>query len=233
MNQEYLYESKLNNYNSKTAVIVLPEIFGITDFITGVVDRFAKEFGLAAFGLDFFYQLNHTPNKFDYDTDMQKGIELMQKMRGEDFLMIFNDAIEKITATYPDIQNFIVCGFCFGGRLAYLSGLNDKVKRIISFYGAGANGPDYVDGRSTIEALSDKRNYDSSLSILAFYGGADESIPAEDRAKTKGLLQESGIQYQEIVYPGVGHAFFNHQRSDKYNNNASKAAWHNIAQLIQ
>ena len=234
MNLDYLYESQHNSKASvlNTAVVVLPEIFGLTDFITDVADRFANEFNMPSFALDFFYQLTGEPNKFDYSSDMQKGIELMQKMRGEDFLEIFNSTVDKISATYPEVQNIVVCGFCFGGRLAYIAGLNDKVKKKVSFYGAGANQPNYVQEHSSIEALSAKRTNDSNLSILSFYGGVDESIPQEDRTKTKSLLSAASIRYQEVVYANAGHAFFNNQRPEMYNAKASELAWKTIIGFI-
>lgn len=233
MNQQYLYTSNHYTGSSDTAVIVLPEIFGLTGFITSTADRFADEFQMPAYALDFFYQLTGKPNKFDYESDMQKGVELMQQMRGEDFLQIFNDAVNNIMSDHPEVKNFIVCGFCFGGRLAYLTGLNENVKSIISFYGAGANGPDYIQGRSCIESLASERTNDSSLRILSLYGGTDESIPTEDRAKTKSLLEEASINYKEIVYPDAGHAFFNNQRADRYSSEASSAAWDEIRSFLQ
>lgn len=233
MNIEYLYESTHNFNNADTAVIVLPEIFGLTDFITGVADKFSNEFMMPAYALDFFYQLTGEPNKFDYSNDMQKGVELMQQMTGDDFLIIFNDAIEKIVTNYPSIQSLVVCGFCFGGRLAYLSGLNSKVNKIISFYGAGANEPNYIDGKSCIEALSVKRTNDSTLSILSLYGGNDTSILVEDRAKTKQLFTSENINYREVIYADAGHAFFNNQRAQMYNSKASELAWQKIVEFIK
>lgn len=232
MNQEYLYTSNHYTGSSDTAVIVLPEIFGLTDFITSTADRFADEFKISSYALDFFYQLTGKLNKFDYESDMQKGVELMQQMRGEDFLQIFNDAVNNVMSDHPEVKNFIVCGFCFGGRLVYLTGLNENVKSIISFYGAGANGLDYIQGRSCIESLASKRTNDSSLRILSLYGGTDESIPTEDRAKTKSLLEEANIIYREVLYPEAGHAFFNNQRPDRYNPEASGAAWCEIISFL-
>ena len=232
MNLDYLYESNNRNNSADTAIIVLPEIFGLTDFITSTADRFANEFNMPSFALDFFYQLTGVSNKFDYSADMQKGIELMQKMRGEDFLTIFNSATDEIGTIYPNLQNLIVCGFCFGGRLAYVSGLNDKVNKIISFYGAGANEPNYTQGRSCIEALSSKRANDSSLSVLSLYGGSDQSIPQEDRSKTKDLLTDASIHYKQVVYADAGHAFFNNQRPQVYNAKASEQSWQTILEFI-
>lgn len=233
MNKEYLYTSSHYTGSSDTAIIVLPEIFGLTDFITSTTDRFADDFHMPAYALDFFYQLTGKPNKFDYESDMQKGIELMQQMRGEDFLMIFNNAVHDIMNSHSEIQKLIVCGFCFGGRLSYLAGLNENVKSIISFYGAGSNGPDYIQGQSCVEALADKRANDSSLSIISLYGGKDESIPEEDRDKTKSMLSEADINYQEVVYPDAGHAFFNNYRTEKYNELASKKAWEKIVEFVK
>lgn len=227
MLNDYLYKGPASN-NQKTAIIVLPEIFGLTDFICRTTDKFASELGLSAYALDFFYQINHKRNKFDYATQMQTGVELMQQMQGVDFVEIFSTALANIKQDMPDLSIVYVCGFCFGGRLAYVAGADKSVSKIISFYGAGANGPGFINNKSAIDNLSASRANDQSFSVLSFYGANDDSIIPADRAKTAQKLKEAGISYEEVVYEGAGHGFFNSQRPDMYNADASAEAWQRV-----
>lgn len=233
MNIQYLYKSSKSS-NSKTAIIVLPEIFGLTDFITSTTDRFAEEFKVSAYALDFFFQLTGEPNKFDYNSDegAQTGMDLMKKMTGEDFVNIFEQAVDHIVADLGGVEEIVVCGFCFGGRLAYLSSIETRVKKIISFYGAGANKPNYYSDSSAIEQLCEARSSDESLQVLSFYGAEDDSINQEDRDKTKKAMQEANISYHDIVYPDTGHAFFNNTRQSMYNEESANKAWREIIKFI-
>lgn len=231
MLNDFIYKSNQSK-KSNTTVIVLPEIFGLTDFICKTTDDFAKQFGVSAYGLDFFYQLNNTPNKFDYDTEMQKGIELMQQMRGEDFVEIFSTALGEISQDGASIENIIVCGFCFGGRLAYVAGSDPKVSKVISYYGAGAHTPDFINGRTPIENLAQAKTGDSSFSVLSFYGQKDDSIPDVDRVKTSELLKQANINYEAVVYPQAGHGFFNSERATMYNQPAANDSWQRVISFV-
>ncbi len=233
MNSQYIYKSPQSG-EGKTAVIVLPEIFGITEFVTATTDKFAKEFSMPAYALDFFFQLTGEPNKFNYesDEDAQKGMLLMKKMTGEDFVNIFEQAVDHIVADLGGLEDLIVCGFCFGGRLAYLSSIEPRVKKIISFYGAGANKPNYYSDSSAIEQLCEARSSDESLQVLSFYGADDDSINKEDRDKTKNAMQESNINYRDIVYSDTGHAFFNNTRENMYNEKSAMKAWQEIVKFV-
>ena len=113
----------------------------------------------------------------------------------------------------------MVIGFCFGGRLAYLGGLDERVKKIVSFYGAGAHQPEFYATHTPIEALCDARNNDSSLEVLSFYGNQDASIPSVDREKTSEALVAAHIHYQARGVD-AGHAYFQQGRPN-YNQAAA------------
>ena len=212
--------------------MVLPEIFGVTDFIKRTVDRFAEELKLPAFALDHFYAVTGKTEVFDYATDVDKGAEIMNRMRGEDFVGLFTKALDEIQAENPSITEFIVVGFCFGGRLAYLSGLDKRVVKIVSFYGGQAHKDDYYEQMTPVGALAHARGGDNKLQVLGLYGGQDASIPAEDRAKTQELLGQTGINYTEQVFERAGHAFFNDARPAMYNAEAAQASWQRIQAFL-
>ncbi len=86
-------------------------------------------------------------------------------------------------------------------------------------------------GKSPVESLIDARS-GSAVKVLSFYGGQDESIPLEDRAKTKQLLESAKINYAEEVYEQAGHAYFNDSRAERYNADAAKESWEVIKDFI-
>lgn len=229
MNKPYLYAN--TKHEATKAVIVLPEIFGITDFIKQVTNRFADEFSLPAFALDHFYSVTGKAEVFDYYGDYSRNMEIMNSMKGEDFYKLFQQGLDDIQAECPSITEFIVVGFCFGGRLAYVAGMDERVSKVISFYGGQPHAPNYFMGKSPVESLIDARS-GSAVKVLSFYGGQDESIPLEDRAKTKQLLESAKINYAEEVYEQAGHAYFNDSRAERYNADAAKESWEVIKDFI-
>ena len=47
------------------------------------------------------------------------------------------------------------------------------------------------------------------MPVLAFFGGADDSIPQDTVAAFDRALTEAGVTHEVEVYPGAAHAFAN------------------------
>ena len=211
---------------------MLPDIWSQTPYSADTATQFANKFGMPVYMLDYFYQLTGKANIFDPSTDQAVAPELMAKMAGEDFIAIFNKALEDIKADQPRLKSITVIGFCFGGRLAYLSGLSSEVKKIVAFYGAGAHTANYYQGKTPVEALCEIRHADESLKVLSFYGSQDGSIPETDRQATAKAFKDAGINYTEKVYD-AGHAYFQSGRADMYNEAAANASWADLQNFIK
>lgn len=230
----------MNNYlklfspklESNQIIIMLPDIWSQTDYSDETAKKFAQKFGMPVYMLDYFYQLTGKANNFSQQTDQVTASELMNKMTGEDFINIFNKALDEIKANQPKLESITVVGFCFGGRLAYLSGLSSEVKKIVSFYGAGAHTANYYEGKTPIEALCEVRKNDESLKVLSFYGSQDGSIPQADRELTTQSFKNAGINYAEKVYD-AGHAYFQSGRAEMYNEEAANASWNDLDSFIR
>lgn len=220
---EYLYQSPGNSVAAERAIIVLPEIFGVTKFNQTAADRLAQELGCAGFALDYFYAVTGKVEVFDY-SNAEPGMKIMQTVTGEKFVDIFTSALQEINKSFPKVKAISVLGFCFGGKLALLSGVDQQVNRIASFYGSNPHQPDFYQGQSVVEALAANRQADSDLKVMGLFGADDPSIPEDDRDKTKQLLTEASINYQEKVY-SAGHAFMNNNRPDHYVEAVAKLAW--------
>lgn len=230
LTRDYLYICGDSAAQPTVAAVVLPEIFGPTDSIKRVADRFAKDFGMLGVVLDHFYAVTGKSEAFDYHTGREAGMALMQKETGKAFSELFNTAVAELMAEYPSLQQIVVCGFCFGGRLSYVAATNKQVSQVISFYGAGANMPDFMGDQSAIESLAQARRGDEALRVLSFYGAQDGSIPPDDRLHTRSLLDQAGIHYTEKVYP-TGHAYFNEDR-ETYHQASADASWQDIKKLF-
>ncbi len=231
MISQEIYESKKNNQfsNSTSAITVMPDIFGITSYAKATMEKFSEIFQQPTYMFDYFYCLTNTPSKFSPE-ESNLAFELMQKMRGEDFVSAFKSALQQIQQSNPSIQSFTVVGFCFAGRLAYLTAVERSVNTIISFYGAGAHTPNYYNGQTPIETLTTARKNDPSLKVLSFYGTQDDSIPKEDRIKTHEELHNAGINYENKEY-NAGHAYFQKGRPN-YNKDAAVSSLQDLQNLL-
>ncbi len=229
MNTPYIYESDKNDQykSSEKAILVLPDIYGQTDYAKNTVNELAQTFALPVYLLDYFYELTGQANNINAD-HAEVAHDLMQKMTGNDFLAFFDKATTKIDTDYQSYNSFIVIGFCFAGRLSYLTSTNSLVTKIVSFYGGGANLPNFVHDKSAIEYLI--RVNRKNVSILSFYGIQDESIPQSDREQTYKLLTGAGVNYDFKEYD-AGHAYFQPGRPN-YNQVAAEASWQDLKQFL-
>jgi len=227
---EYLKLFSPNSVSTQ-AIIMLPDIWSQTAYSDETAKQFAQKFDMPVYELDYFYQLTGKANSFNPDTDGAIAPDLMNKMTGEDFINIFNKALDEIKVNQPKLESITVIGFCFGGRLAYLSGLSSEVKKIVSFYGAGAHTANYYEGKTPIEALCEVRRNDESLKVLSFYGSQDGSIPQTDQELTAQSFKYAGINYTEKVYD-AGHAYFQSGRADMYNEEAANASWKDLDSFV-
>ncbi len=120
-----------------------------------------------------------------------------------------------------DARSLAVVGFCMGGTLAFLSGcISRRVACVVDFYG----GPIYreLGPNKPSQPLELALNLDRPL--LAFFGEADDHIPAEHVERLRRMLESSAKSFEIHTYPDVGHGFFNHQRPG-YDADAASHAW--------
>ena len=217
---------------SSNAIIMLPDIWSQTNYSNDTATQLAARLATPVYMLDYFFQLTGQVNNFNPQTDQAIATSLMAKMTGQDFENIFSKSLEEISSSQPQLESIFVIGFCFGGRLAYLSGSSSEVKKIVSFYGAGAHTANYYQGKTPIEALCEVRRGDESLKVLSFYGSEDGSIPSADRELTAQSFKNAGINHSEKVYE-AGHAYFQPGRAEMFNETAANASWADLENFIK
>ena len=218
----------------KGGVIVIHEIWGLVDHITGVADRFAAE-GYLAIAPDLLSDAGVTPEvgqeifRLVNDPDDAKRTAAQPRMREQmapayapEFaagavskLRLIVDALEET----PGIDGRIaVTGFCFGGTYAFaLVADDDRLQAAVPFYGTA---PD-------LDTISDIH-----CPVLAFYGAQDERL-MNDLPRVEADMEESAIDFEDVVYPDAGHAFFNDTNPRTYRASDAADAWQRTLAFLE
>jgi carboxymethylenebutenolidase len=193
-------------------VIVIQEIFGLTDWIRGVADQLAKE-GFIAIAPDFMSGMG--PNKGGSAELGEQGSQReIGKLTDDDKVRILND-VRAYAATIASGNGKLgTVGFCWGGGTSFLYALKQPaLNAAVSYYGP---------------MPADPAAYASAKApVLGLYGGNDNRVnPNIENAKT-GMAQAKAI-YEPHIFEGAGHGFLRQQNgsaSAPGNLKATEQAW--------
>src|SRR5256714_10280045 len=166
-------------------VLVIHEIFGLTDWVRGVCDQLAEN-GVIAIAPDLLSGQTYA----DID-GARKAISALPKEQVQRDLDATSDyALTKIPAANGSLA---VCGFCWGGGLAFgYASVNPKLKAAYSFYGVA------VDNAEDAAKIP--------CPVYGFYAEndarVDETIPTAEE-----LMKAAGKKYKPVIYKGTGNGF--------------------------
>ena len=173
-----------------TSVIVIHEIFGLTDWIRQVGDELAKA-GFVTICPDFLSGMG--PN--GGGTDSFGGNNVRRAIRDLDPDQITTDlkAVTKYVRDLPATTDTVaVSGFCWGGGQSFRFATNDdSLKAAFVFYG---HSPD----ASTLGKIT--------CPVYGFYGENDNRINSTIES-TKEAAKSADVTYEPVIYSGVGHGF--------------------------
>ena len=191
-----------------TAVVVIHEIFGLTDWVRGVTDQLA-EAGYIAIAPDLLSGMG--PN--GGGTAELGGDDGVRRVIGNlppDQITADLNAIVDYVSKLPSCNGkVVVAGFCWGGGQTFRFAANNKsIKAAFSFYGPP---PDNAADIARINAP-----------VYGFYGGNDNRINAAI-PKTVELMKAAGKTYEPVTYDGAGHGFMR-AGEDPNGNDANKKA---------
>ncbi|MFL6526566.1 MAG: dienelactone hydrolase family protein [Chthoniobacterales bacterium] len=166
-------------------VIVISEIFGLTDWVRSVCDQLAEN-GVIAIAPD----LHHGAKSEDLDAARKATSGLKKEAVRTDLDATAVYALTKIPAASGTIA---VCGFCWGGGWTFgYAGMNPKLKAAYSFYGPTEDDPELV------------KNI--ACPVYGFYGEMDERVDATI-PKGEEMMKAAGKRYEPVIYKGAGHGF--------------------------
>jgi carboxymethylenebutenolidase len=194
------------------AVIVIHEIFGLTEWEPTVADRLAKE-GFVAIVPDLLSSKHGQTPK-----DQDEGRKLVGELEPERVTADL-DATYAYVNSLPAVQKDHVgtIGFCWGGGQSFRYATNNpNLMAAVVAYGPA---PDTA-------AIKQIR-----APILGVYGENDERINA-NLPEVAAKMQSAGKTFSYEMYPGTGHGFLKPGRQG-YDTPQRERAWKRILEFYR
>ena len=217
----YVVRPKATPKNGLPVVIVASEIFGVHEYIADVARRFAKQ-GYLAIAPEFFARAGD-PNTLGTMAEILK--EIVGKTSDDQVLADVQGAIDWAAKNGGDVKRVGITGFCWGGRVTWLSSAKlPQVRAGVAWYGR-------LVGDKTPNSPSHPIDHAAEMKapVLGLYGAADTGISLESvelmkqalaAAKNNKAAQASRFE----VYPDAPHAFHADYRAT-YREGPAKDGW--------
>lgn len=189
-------------------VVVVHEIFGLSDWIRAVTDQLASE-GFVAIAPDFLSG-QALPGRPD-SIPTQAAVAAVSKLDPAAVQHDIDVAARYAMALPSALPKYGVVGFCWGGGVSFQHAVHSPtVGAAVVYYGTSPA----TASLATIRAP-----------VLGLYGGNDArvvmTIPPADSA-----MHAMGKMYEHHVYDGATHGFLRQQSGGNgANNTATSEAW--------
>lgn len=190
-------------------VIVIHEIYALTDWIRGVADQFAAE-GFIAIAPDLIS--GKGPGSGGSEAvDRQGAVALIRSLDPQEVTRRLKAAAAYATSLPSAEDSFGVVGYCWGGSTSFRMATEwPELGAAVVFYGTSPS----------IEALSVVQT-----PVLGHYGGDDARVNATI-PDARAEMERLGKFYEANIYEGAGHGFLRQQTGrEGANMEATRAAW--------
>jgi len=198
-------------------VVVIHEIFGLTDWIRGVADQLAAE-GFIAIAPDLITGKGPEGGGTE-SVDRQGAVRLIRGLERDEVVRRLNGAVHYATSLPAATDEFASIGFCWGGSTSfYYATAQPDLDAAVVYYGSS---PD-AERLAAIEAP-----------VLGLYGGDDARVNATIEP-AQAELQQLGKRYEPNIYEGAGHGFLRQQDGrDGANMRATQQAWPRTIEFLK
>lgn len=198
-------------------VIVIHEIFGLSDWVRSVADELAAD-GFIAIAPDMLSGMG----KDGGGTDSFAGVDEVRKaISGLDGTKVDSalDSVMQYGKALPASSGkTATIGFCWGGGKSFhYATVQKDLAAAVVYYGT---------------APKDDELEKISAPVLGCYGGDDARVNATiDPAQAK--LKELGKTYEPNKFDGAGHGFLRQQQQRPANADAAKKAWPTTIEFLK
>jgi len=177
-----------------TSVLVIHEIFGMSDWVQSLTDQLA-EAGYVAIAPDLLSGMG--PNGGGTSeiraTDSNAVGKAIRDLPPDQITADLNTVADYVSKLPAANGKIAATGYCWGGTQSFRYATNNPmVKAAFVFYGSA---PESKDDLARIKAP-----------VYGFYAGNDARINAT-LPKTIEMMKEMGKKYDPVTYEGAGHGF--------------------------
>jgi carboxymethylenebutenolidase len=190
------------------AVVVIHEIFGLSDFIRQTTEQLAKD-GFVAIAPDLLSRRGGTPPSPDDARKLIAGLDPDTVTKDLDATVAY---VKHVKAARPERVGVI--GFCWGGGQSFRYATNNpSLAAFVVCYGPG---PD----ATSIARIRAKG--------LGVYAENDERIKA-GLPDVDAAIRTYHKSYRYTVYPGVGHGFLRTREKPE----VADSAWRDVIRFFR
>ncbi len=172
----------------KGGIVIVQEIFGITDHIRRVVDQYA-EHGYIAIAPSLFDRVR--PDIILDYSDVDEGRSTMMKLDPGDVMADIQATVTALRAA----GKVAVIGYCWGGAIADLAACRLDIDAAVAYY-----------GRMIVDWLDEQ----PQCPVIYHFGANDPLIPA-DMIET---ISNARPNHPSYIYADAGHGFNCDERDD-------------------
>ncbi len=238
------YEVRPDNF--KSSIMVVSEIWGLTEFIKSFSDRLAQD-GYRVMAPDLYSrpsdkgifteenimdamrplwalppEKRRDPEainsvKSNLSDTGKKIFEFVSEKRMEMEERMLRDLEYLYESELKNSHKKGIVGFCMGGGLAFQISTQLPFDASVIFYGASPRN------------IEDMKNIRGAL--FCIYAGEDSGINAT-LGEVASAVARYKINFEMKMYPGTYHAFFNHTGMS-YNKEASDDAWERMSMFFR
>jgi carboxymethylenebutenolidase len=209
--------------NKATAVVVIHENQGLTDWVRSLTDQLA-EAGYIAIAPDLLSGMAPNGGRTSDFPDRTAIGQAFAKL---------GQTPEQVTADLNAVADYViklpaangklaVAGYCWGGSQTFRFATNrPNLAAAFVFYGSGPDNP---------EAIAKIK-----CPVYGFYGGNDARINATI-PKSEELMKAAGKKYEPVIYDGAGHGFMRageDPAGNEANKKAREEAWSRWKELLK
>ena len=188
---------------TRAAVILIQEYWGINDHIRDLAGRYAKE-GYLCLAPDLF--------RGKLAKDPKEASQLMQALKLEDGLETIAAALGETRRTY-DVDSIGITGYCMGGTFAFRAACDfADLKAAAPFYGD-------IPEENVLKRLD--------VPTLFIAASQDNWITPAKVQKLKEIARKHNLPIEVVSYD-ADHAFFNDTRADVHDPEAAADAWRRV-----
>lgn len=216
---------------ARPTVILIHEVWGLTDHIKGIADRLCQG-GFMVLAPDLLtgteVEKNLKPELqkiiFDEKERLKHQVEIRAMwapLRSPEFAQ---QTVQKLETCFDyllsqdKIGKIGVMGFCFGGTYSFnLAIAQAELACAVPFYGHFEH--------------SDQELERIMCPIMAFYGEKDTTL-TEDLTELEKRMNKARKDFSYKVYPNCGHAFFNNTNPLTYNKDAAEDSWNRALSFL-
>ena len=192
-------------------VIVIHEIFGLTDWVRSVADQLAAD-GFIAVAPDLLSGMGPGGGGTDSFADTEEVRKLIRGL-DPDAVKARLDAVREYGAALPASNGkTATIGFCWGGAASFnYAAVTPELSAAVVYYGTSPAEPKAYEG--------------IVAPVLGMYGSDDARVNATIPTAEE-QMKKLGKTYTPNIYEGAGHGFLRDQAGrDGANLKAAKEAW--------